>query len=42
MYIIVCCVYFTGRKASEKIDQINMYYGTDGSPGCNGNSIGDF
>lgn len=41
-YIIVCYMYFTGRKASEKIDQINMYYGVDGSPGCNGNSTGDF
>lgn len=36
------CFILIGRETSEKIDQTNMYYGTDGSTGPNGNSTGNF
>lgn len=36
------CFILIGRETSEKIDQTNMYYGTDGSTGPNGSSTGNF
>lgn len=34
--------FFIGREASEKINQINMHHGIDGSAGIAGSSTGNF